>query len=124
MKAAKAPAPKTVEGYLARIPEPAHTTLQKIRATVRSAVPPETTEVISYGIPAFRHKQVLVWYAAFAKHCSFFPTAAVIEEFKAELKTYAISKGTIQFPVDKPLPATLLKKMVKSRLQHVAAAKK
>ncbi len=124
MKAAKAAAAKTVEDYLARVPEPARTTLEKVRASVRSVVPPETIEVISYGIPAFRHKNVLVWYAAFAKHCSFFPTAAVIAEFKDDLKPYTISKGTIQFPVDKPLPATLVKKMVKFRLQQVNTKKK
>jgi uncharacterized protein YdhG (YjbR/CyaY superfamily) len=107
---------KTVDAYLARIPQPARGTLQKVRATIRSAVPPGTTEVISYGIPAFKYKGPLVWYAAFAKHCSFFPTARVIEAFKNELKGFATSKGTIQFPVDKPLPATLVKAMVKARL--------
>ncbi len=123
MTAAKAAAPKTVEDYLSRVPDPARTTLEKVRTAVRSVVPPDTTEVISYGIPAFRHKNVLVWYAAFAKHCSFFPTAAVIAEFKDELKPYTISKGTIQFPTDKPLPATLIKKMVKLRLQQVSLKK-
>ena len=114
---------KTVEEYLARVSEPARTTLNKLRATIRSAVPPETTEVISYGIPAFKHKHVLVWYAAFSKHCSFFPTNAVIEAFKGELAKYSISKGTIQFPIDKPLPAALVKKMVKMRLQESEAEK-
>ena len=109
-------APKTVDEYLARVPQPARSTLQKIRAAIRSAAPQEATEVISYGIPAFKHKQVLVWYAAFADHCSFFPTASVIAAFKNELKKYPTSKGTIQFPVDKPLPAVLVKKMVKARL--------
>ncbi len=79
-------------------------------------MPAETSEVISYGIPAFRYKGMLVWYAAFSDHCSLFPTASVIAKFKDELKDYRISKGTIQFPVDKPLPAALLKKMVKVRL--------
>lgn len=79
-------------------------------------VPAETTEVISYGIPAFKHKKVLVWYAGFSDHCSLFPTAAVIDQLKDELKVYRRSKGTIHFPVDKPLPAVLLKKIVKARL--------
>jgi len=109
-------APKTVEEYMAGVPEPARSTLNKVRAAVRSVVPAETEEVISYGIPAFKHKKVLVWYAAFADHCSIFPTAAVIAKFKNDLKGYRVSKGTIQFPVDKALPATLLKKMVKARL--------
>jgi uncharacterized protein YdhG (YjbR/CyaY superfamily) len=120
MKPAKAVAPpKSVEEYLDRVPERARTTLEKIRKTVRSVVPRDTEEVLSYGIPAFRHGQVLVWYAAFAKHCSFFPTAAVIDEFADELKGYKLSKGTIQFPMEKPLPATLIKKLVKARLDRV-----
>jgi uncharacterized protein YdhG (YjbR/CyaY superfamily) len=109
-------APKNTDEYLARVPEPARSTLNKIRATIRSVVPPETTEAISYGIPAFRYKGALVWFAAFSDHCSFFPTAAVIEEFKDELKNYSTSKGTIHFPLDKPLPAALVKKMVKARV--------
>ncbi len=110
---------KTVEQYLAAVPQPARGALNKVRATIRSVVPAETQEVISYGIPAFKHKKVLVWYAAFADHCSLFPTASVIAKFKDELKRYRVSKGTIQFPTDKPLPAMLLKKMVKMRLAEV-----
>ncbi len=108
--------PKNTDEYLAKVPEPARTTLKKIRAVIRSVVPRETTETISYGIPAFKHNGVLVWFAAFSKHCSLFPTASVIEAFKNELKGYTISKGTIQFPVDKPLPATLVKRLVKARI--------
>lgn len=117
-------APKTVDEYLARVPEPARSTLNKVRVAIRSAVPPEAVEAISYGIPAFKHKQVLVWFAAFSDHCSLFPTAAVIEAFKDELKGYAVSKGTIHFPIDKPLPAPLIKKMVKARLAQVEAKKR
>jgi uncharacterized protein YdhG (YjbR/CyaY superfamily) len=112
-------APKTVAQYLAAVPEPARTTLNKIRAAIRSAAPPEAVEAISYGMPAFKHKGVLVWFAAFANHCSLFPTAAIIEKFKSELKAYAISKGTIQFPTDKPLPTALLKKIVKARVAQI-----
>jgi len=108
--------PKTVDEYLASVPEPARSTLNKVRAAIRSAVPPEATETISYRIPAFKHKKVLVWFAAFSDHCSLFPTASVIEAFKNELKGFSTSKGTIHFPVDKPLPAALVKKMVKARL--------
>jgi uncharacterized protein YdhG (YjbR/CyaY superfamily) len=109
-------APKSVDEYLAGIPEPARSTLDKIRAAIRSAVPPETTETISYGMPAFKYKKVLVWYAAFSNHCSFFPTASVIEAFKDELTRFSTSKGTIQFPIDRPLPTALVRKMVKMRL--------
>jgi uncharacterized protein YdhG (YjbR/CyaY superfamily) len=112
-----------VNEYLAGVAEPARSTLQKVRAAIRSAAPPGATEGISYGIPMFKYRVVLVWFAAFAKHCSFFPTAAVIAEFQNELKPYRISKGTIQFPVDKPLPAALVKKMVKARLAHIETKK-
>lgn len=112
-------APTTVDAYLAGVSEPARGTLNKIRTAIRSAVPPEATEIISYKIPAFKHKRVLIWFAAFSNHCSLFPTAAVIEEFKNELKGYTLSKGTIQFPTDKPLPAALVKKMVKARLAQI-----
>ncbi len=116
-------APKTVEEYIAAIPEPARSTLQKVRAAIRSVAPPESTEVISYGIPAFKHKKILVWYAAFSDHCSLFPTASVIKAFKKELKDFRVSKGTIQFPVDKPLPASLLKNMVKARIAEMEGKK-
>src|SRR5664279_1832535 len=112
-------ASKTVEEYLAGVPEPARTTLSKIRAVIRSAVPAEATEVISYGVPTFKYNGPVIWYAAFSNHCSLFPTAAVIEKFKDELKNYRTSKGTIQFPVDKPLPAYMVKKMVKARLAEI-----
>lgn len=113
--------PKTIAEYLARVPEPGRSTLNKIRAAIKAAAPKDATETISYGIPAFRHKEVLVWFAAFADHCSLFPTGAMIEEFKDDLAGYAISKGTIQFPLNKPLPASLVKKMVKARVAYIAA---
>jgi uncharacterized protein YdhG (YjbR/CyaY superfamily) len=109
-------APKSVDEYVARAPEPAISALKKMRATIRSAVPPDAIEIISYGIPAFKHDRVLVWYAAFSNHCSLFPTAAVIEKFKNELKNFSTSKGTIHFPIDKPLPTALIKKLVKARV--------
>jgi|SRR5580700_1994733 uncharacterized protein YdhG (YjbR/CyaY superfamily) len=116
-------AQQTVDEYLAGVPEPARTTLEKVRAVIRSVVPAGTTEAISYGVPTFKLKGPVIWYAAFSKHCSVFPTAAVIEQFKDELKAYATSKGTIQFPVDKPLRDALLKKMVKARLAEMEKKK-
>jgi len=110
-----------MDDYLARVPEPARTTLNQLRAAIRSALPSEAMETLSYRIPAFKYKQVLVWFAAFSDHCSFFPSAAVIEEFSNELKAYPTSKGTIQFPLDRPLPTALVKKMVKARLAQLAA---
>jgi uncharacterized protein YdhG (YjbR/CyaY superfamily) len=67
-------------------------------------------------MPTFKYKGSLVWFAAFSNHCSFFPTASVIEAFKNELKGFSTSKGTIHFPVDKPLSAALVKKLVKARI--------
>src|SRR5262250_1036055 len=88
---------KSVDQYLVAVPEPARSTLEKVRAIIRASLPAEATEVISYGIPAFKYKKVLIWYAAFADHCSLFPTASVINKFKDELKGYRVSKGTIHF---------------------------
>jgi uncharacterized protein YdhG (YjbR/CyaY superfamily) len=110
---------KTVDDYLAGISQPARKQLEKLRSVIASVVPKEATEVISYGIPAFRQKKIVVWYAAFASHCSLFPTAAVIEKFRDDLKSYTISKGTIQFPLDKPLPSALIKRIVKARLAEI-----
>jgi uncharacterized protein YdhG (YjbR/CyaY superfamily) len=117
-------APKNVDEYLAGVPEPARDTLNKIRAAIRSAVPAQATEVISYGMPAFKHKGVLVWYAAFSNHCSLFPTASVIEAFKNELKGFSTTKGTIHFPTDKPLPTALVKKLVKTRVAQTESKKR
>jgi len=116
-------APKNVEEYLAGVPEPARSTFSKLRAAIQSAAPAEAAEIISYRIPAFKHKRVLVWFAAFSNHCSLFPTAAVIETFKNELKGFSTSKGTIHFPTDKPLPIALIKKLVKARVAKDKAKK-
>jgi uncharacterized protein YdhG (YjbR/CyaY superfamily) len=109
--------PKDIDEYLAGVPEPARTTLSKVRAVIRSVVPKEAAEAISYGIPTFKYQGSLVAFAAFKNHCSLFPMSkAVIEAFKNELKGYETSKGTIHFALDRPLPAALLKKMVKMRM--------
>jgi uncharacterized protein YdhG (YjbR/CyaY superfamily) len=106
-----------VDAYLAAVPEPARGTLEKMRVLIRSAAPAEATEAIGYGMPTFRYKGALVAYAAFKNHCSLFPmNASLVEAFKDELKEYKTSKGTIQFTVDKPLPAALVKKLVKARV--------
>lgn len=112
-------APKNFNQYLAGVPEPGRTALRKMRAAIRSAAPREATETISYRIPAFQHKGILVWFAAFSSHCSLFPTAAVIEAFKNELKDFSTSKGTIHFPTDKPLPIALIKKIVRARVAQI-----
>jgi len=117
-------APKNFDEYLAGVPESARGTLRELRATIRSVVPPDATEVISYRMPAFKHNGVMVWFAAFSNHCSLFPTASVIEAFKNDLKTFSTSKGTIHFPADKPLPIALIKKLVKARVAQNESKKR
>ena len=116
----------TVDEYLAEIPEPARSTLDQLRKTIRAAAPQGTTEAISYGMPAFKYQGAgLMGFAAFAKHCSLFPmSAGIVPLFAEELKAYKTSKGTIQFPSDKPLPATLVRKLVNARLAEVEGKKK
>lgn len=114
----------TVDEYLATVPEQSRKTFLQLRSLVRSAVPRAAEEIISYRILAFRHKRVLVWVAAFAKHCSLFPTSAVIQQFKDELKGFSASKGTIQFPLDKPLPKALIRKIVKARVAEAEGTRK
>jgi uncharacterized protein YdhG (YjbR/CyaY superfamily) len=110
-------APKDTDQYLALVPETAGSTLNKVRAANRSAVPLEATEAISYRIPTFKYKGPLLGFAAFPDHCSLFPMSpSVIVAFKNELKGFHTSKGTIRFPVDKPLSAALVKKLVKARI--------
>ena len=110
--------PDTVDEYLASVPEPARTTLNKVRAAIRSVAPPGATEAISYGIPTFKYKGMLASYAAFSDHCSLFPGAGPTAEFKNELKNFQTSKGTIRFAPDKPPSSTLLKKLVKARISE------
>jgi uncharacterized protein YdhG (YjbR/CyaY superfamily) len=113
------------EAYLARVPEPARATLETIRATIRAAAPKEATEALSYGFPSFQYKGALVAYAAFKEHCSLFPMgSSAIEEFADELKGFRTSKGTIQFPMDEPLPKALVKKIVKARVAQNEAKDK
>jgi uncharacterized protein YdhG (YjbR/CyaY superfamily) len=109
--------PKTVSEYLAAVPEPARSTLEKVRSAIRAAAPAEATEIISYHIPMFKYRGTLIGFAAYPKHCSLFlSTSSLSNMFKDELSRYQTSKGTIRFPVDKPLPARLVKKIVKARV--------
>jgi uncharacterized protein YdhG (YjbR/CyaY superfamily) len=107
--------PQTVDDYLAALPEDARATLEKIRKTIKAAAP-RATEVISYQMPMYKQHGMLVGFAAFKNHCSFFPGAGPLTTYKDELKAYETSKGTIRFPIGKPLPAALVKKIVKSRI--------
>jgi uncharacterized protein YdhG (YjbR/CyaY superfamily) len=108
--------PPTVDDYLARVPRDARAALQQLRRTIRAAAP-EATEGVSYGMPAYRHKGMLVFFAAFRDHCSFFPASvSVVRRFAAELKGYSTGKGTVRFTPDKPLPARLVTRIVKARI--------
>ncbi len=112
----------TIDEYLALVPEPARSTLEKMRAIVRSTAP-RANEAISYGLPMFKYRgRGLVAIAAFKKHCSLFRmSGAVIDKFKHELEGFHTSKGTLQFPLDKPLSATLVKKIIKARMAEIEA---
>ncbi len=120
-RTAKPAGGNSVDNYFSRLPEPARTTLQSVRAAILSACPNDTIEAISYGIPTFKHNGSIVAIAAFKNHCSLFPMSYfVIDKFRAELSRFEVSKGTVRFPVDKPLAASLLKKIVKARLAQMA----
>ena len=108
--------PSSVEGYLSALPEDKRAVLEELRETIRAAAP-MATEKISYGMPAFHHRGNLVYYAAFKEHCSFFPASKkVVADHADDLAGFEMSKGTIRFPVDKPLPAKLVKQMVEERV--------
>ena len=113
----------TVEEYLADQPKDVRATLEHVRRSVK-AVAPKATEKIGYGMPGFYvDGRPLVYYSAFKEHCSLFPASGgVIERFADELKGYGLAKGTIRFPIGEPLPAPLVKKIVKARLEEIRAS--
>jgi uncharacterized protein YdhG (YjbR/CyaY superfamily) len=117
MKSRMAAPAKDIDAYLAKVPADTRAALERLRRTIRAAAP-KANECISYGMPAYKHHGLLVFFAAFKKHCSFFPGAAVIKNYEDELKGYGTSKGTIRFPIDNPLPAALVTKMVKARVRE------
>ncbi|MEX1267842.1 MAG: DUF1801 domain-containing protein [Balneolaceae bacterium] len=109
---------KTVDEYIGRFPEDVQKILQEIRQTIQEAVP-DAEEVISYQMPAFRLNGMLVWYAAWKKHIGLYPkTAGVEASFQSELAGYEKSKGTIKFPLDKPIPFDLIGKISKYRAEE------
>lgn len=124
-KAAKPQHPASIDAYLASLPADKRATLQKIRKAV-SAAAPRAEEGFSYGLPAFRlDGRPLVAFAAAANHCSFYPMSpAVIRAHAADLKNYETSKGTIRFPVERALPGTLVRKLVKARIAELEQAGK
>ena len=114
--------PTDVEEYLAALPEEHRVALEKVRKTIRAAAP-DATETISYQMPTYKLRgRVLVYYAAFKDHCSLFPASeAVMEALGEELKPYFSGKGTLRFTPDKPIPAALVKKIVKARIEENTA---
>jgi len=117
MKKTQAAFDREVREYLARVPQPQRAALEKLRQTIKS-VAPDAVEVISYQIPTFKlNGRMLVSYAAFKNHCSFFPGAGPIERHQDELKSFQTAKGTVQFTPGQPLPAALVKKLVKTRIK-------
>jgi uncharacterized protein YdhG (YjbR/CyaY superfamily) len=108
---------KTVEEYFAAQPSANRVKLEEMRSTILAAAP-GAVEVISYNIPAFQLNGLLVWYAGFKKHIGFYPRVSAMEAFKKELARYESAKGSVQFPLEEPLPVALIKKMVQFRVKE------
>ena len=107
---------KNISEYIVQFPKPIQKLLQEIRQTITEAAP-AATEAISYGIPTFKLNGNLVHFAAYEHHIGFYPGAAAIVDFAKEFSKYKTSKGTVQFPLDQPIPHTLIKKVVKARVK-------
>jgi uncharacterized protein YdhG (YjbR/CyaY superfamily) len=116
------PGPTSVDDYLAALPEAPRAALENLRKTIKAAAP-EATETITYQMPTFKlDGRFLVSYAAFKDHCSLFPASqAVMEAHGEQLKSYFSGKGTLRFTADEPIPAALVKKIVKTRIEEDAA---
>lgn len=109
--------PSSVEEYISSFPKETQQLLKQVRATVKKNAP-KAEEVISYSMPAFKMNGMLVWYAGYEKHIGFYPGASGIAAFKKEIANYKNAKGSVQFPLDKPLPLGLITKMVKFRVKE------
>jgi len=114
MKQAVTP-PATVDEYIAGFPAGTQKLLKQLRATIKKAAP-GAEEIISYMMPAYKYKGVLVYFGGYAHHIGFYPTGSGIEHFKKEIAGYKSSKGTVQFPLDAPLPVQLVKDIVAFRM--------
>lgn len=115
--------PQSIDEYLAPLSKEKRAALEKLRRAIKSAAP-KAEECISYNIPAFRLRgRLLVAFGAAAKHCAFYPGAFPVIAHRSELKAYETTRGTIRFQADTPLPATLVRKLVKSRIAEHAAKK-
>jgi len=112
--------PKTIDEYIAVQPAEVQPLLQAIRRTIHEAAP-DAQETISYQMPAFKQDKILIWFAAFKNHISIFPKVKVIDAFKKQLAPYKTSKGTIQFPIDEPLPLDLIADIVRFAVKKQSA---
>jgi uncharacterized protein YdhG (YjbR/CyaY superfamily) len=117
MKAVSTKKFKTVDGYLSAFPAKTNKVLKELRRTIQESAP-QAEEVISYNMPAFKFHGMLVFYAAYDNHIGFYPTPSGIEAFKKELSAYEGAKGSVQFPLDKPMPLALIRKIVKFRVEE------
>ena len=117
MKAANA-IPATVDEYIAAFPQDVQDVLGQVRATIRQAAP-DAEEAIKYRIPTFVLNENLVHFAALQNHIGFYPTPSGIEQFKHELAGYKFAKGSVQFPLGKPMPLSLIEKIVRFRVNEV-----
>ena len=115
----------TIDQYLATVDDEKRQALEKVRKAIKAAAP-DAEECISYGLPAFKlHGKAIGGFGASANHCSYYPmSGAIVAEQADLLKAYETSKGTIRFPPDKPLPASLIKKLVRARIAEIEAARK
>lgn len=116
---------KTIDEYIATFPQNIQDILEDVRKAIRDSAP-DAQEAITYGVPTFKLNGNLVHFAAYKKHLGFYPAgSSAIEAFKTELSNYSLSKGTIRFPLDEPIPLELVKKIVKFRVkQNVSRSKK
>jgi uncharacterized protein YdhG (YjbR/CyaY superfamily) len=110
--------PKTIDEYISLYPKNVQIILERIRKAIRLTAP-GAEETISYQIPTFRLKGNLVHFAAYKNHIGFYPTSSPIEAFKKELSPFETSRGTIRFPMDKPIPIDLVKRIVKYRVKQI-----
>jgi uncharacterized protein YdhG (YjbR/CyaY superfamily) len=115
--------PANFDSYITAFPEGTQELLEQLRATIKKAAP-EAREIISYGMPAFKLTRILVYFAAHKNHIGFYPGASGIEAFQDDIKGYKWAKGTVQFPLDQPLPLDLITRIVKFRVDELSMISK
>jgi uncharacterized protein YdhG (YjbR/CyaY superfamily) len=114
---------ENIDDYLERFPKEVQQLLEKMRLTIKKAVP-SAKETISYGIPSFTLDRNLVWFAAYKKHIGFYPGSSAVIAFKKELSAYKVAKGSVQFPLDEPLPLALVSRIVKFQVKQNLSKRK